>query len=390
MTEKLYYADAYLRKFTGTVVSCTQEKGGFAVTLDRTAFYPEGGGQPGDIGVLGGARVLDTKERAGEVVHLCASPLALGAEVAGELDWARRVDLMQQHSGEHIVSGLICDSFGCDNVGFHLGGEVVVIDFNAVLTAENLSDIEARANEVIWENRPFRVFVPDAEELKTLSYRSKKELDGPVRIVECPGADRCACCGTHVKSSGELGIIKLLSLKPFRGGTRVEMLAGRRAYAWTRDMAEQNKRISALLSAKPPETAAAVARLQAELAEARYRLVGVQNRAFAALAEKLAGAGDALLFEEGLDADALRRCCAAVALRCGGRCAVFSGADETGWQYALGAAEGVDLRAQVKEMNAALSGRGGGKDANFAQGAVKAARAEIEAYFKKSGSFLPA
>ena len=193
MTEKLYYADAYLKKFTGTVVSCTEEKKGFAVALDRTAFYPEGGGQPGDTGALGGVRVLDTREREGEIVHLCASPLAPGAEVSGALDWARRFDLMQQHSGEHIVSGLICGKFGCDNVGFHLGGETVVIDFNAVLTAEELSDVEARANEVIWENRPFRAAYPDAEELRTLSYRSKKELDGPVRIVECPGADRCAC-----------------------------------------------------------------------------------------------------------------------------------------------------------------------------------------------------
>lgn len=384
MTEKLYYADAYLKTFTGTVRSCVEAKGGFAVVLDRTAFYPEGGGQPGDTGALGGAAVLDTRERDGEVAHLCASPLAPGAAVSGELNWARRFDLMQQHSGEHIVSGLICNSFGCDNVGFHLGGEVVVIDFNAPLTAEQLSEIEARANEVVWENRPFRAYYPGAEELETLSYRSKKELDGPVRIVECPGADRCACCGTHVRSSGELGMIKLLNLKPFRGGTRIEMLAGRRAYVWARDMAEQNRKISALLSAKPRETAAAVERLQTELAETRYRLVGVENRAFAALAERLDGAGDVLLFEEGLDADALRRCCAAVAPRCGGRCAVFSpGADGTSWQYAVGAAEGVDLRAQVKEMNAVLSGRGGGRDANFAQGAVKAARAEIEAYFKK-------
>ena len=381
MTEKLYYEDAYLRKFTGTVISCTEEPSGFAVTLDRTAFYPEGGGQPGDTGVLGGARVLDTRERDGELVHLCASPLAPGAEVSGEIDWARRFDLMQQHSGEHIVSGLICKSFGCDNVGFHLGGEAVVIDFNALLTADELSDIEARANEVVWENRQFCAVYPDAEELKTLSYRSKKALDWPVRIVECPGADRCACCGTHVRSAGELGMIKLLSLKPFRGGTRIEMLAGRRAYLWARDMAEQNRKISVLLSAKPAETAAAVARVQSELAEARYRLVGAENRAFEALAEKLAGTGDVLLFEEGLDTDALRRCCAAVAPRCGGRCAVFSGSDGAGWQYALGAAEGVDLRARVKEMNAALCGRGGGKEANFAQGAVKAARAEIENYF---------
>ena len=380
-TEKLYEADAYLRSFTATVLSCDAAKGCWAVTLDRTAFYPEGGGQPGDAGTLGGVQVLDTHAAGGAgVQHLCAGPLPVGETVEGEIDWARRFDHMQQHSGEHIVSGLICAAKHCSNVGFHLGAESVVIDFDAALTPAELGEIEAAANAVIWENRPILVSYPTAAELETLDYRSKKAIEGRVRIVECPGADRCACCGTHVRSAGELGLLRLLNMKPFRAGVRIELLAGRRAYNWAVAMAEQNSRVSVLLSAKPAETAAAVERVKAELADTQYRLVGLENRLFAERAAALAGTGDALCFEAAMAPDALRRLCEAVGERCGGRCAVFAGDDEGGWKYALRLPEGADLKGFVAAMNAALGGRGGGRD-GFAQGSVTAKRAEIEAWF---------
>ena len=380
-TEKLYEPDAYLRAFTATVLACAPEKGGWGVVLDRSAFYPEGGGQPGDSGALGGVRVLDTHAADGAVVHLCDTPLASGAEVYGEIDWQKRFDRMQQHSGEHIVSGLICAAKGCSNVGFHMGAETVVIDFDAPLSGTELEEIELAANRVIWENRPFLVTYPDQAALAALDYRSKKALSGAVRIVECPGADRCACCGTHVRASGEVGLLRLISMKPFRSGVRIEMLAGERAYRWSRAMTEQNSRVSALLSAKPEETAAAVERMQRALADAQYRLVGLENRLFAEKAEALAGQGDVLLFEKAMAPDALRRLCEAVAARCGGRCAVFAGDDAAGWKYALRLPDG-DLRAFTGAMNAALSGRGGRRD-GFAQGSAAAARAEIERFFEK-------
>lgn len=381
-TERLYDADPYRKDFTATVRTCTAEKSGWAVVLDRTAFYPEGGGQPGDRGTLGGVTVTDTRERDGAVVHLCDAPLPVGGTVAGAIDWARRFDLMQQHSGEHIVSGIICGMFDCDNVGFHLGADVVVIDFNVPIPAERLAEIERRANEVIWENRPFRISYPDPETLSGLAYRSKKALSGRVRIVECPGADCCACCGTHVRSAGELGLIKLLSARPFRDGVRIELLSGRRAYRYACMTAEQNERISALLSARPGETADAAARVLQELSDLRYRLTGLENRIFAEKAAALAGSGDALCFEDGLSPDALRRCCDAVAAICGGRCAVFTGADGEGYRYAI-ADRGGDLRMLAKALNAALGGRGGGKP-EFVQGSVAATRAEIEAFFAKN------
>ena len=381
-TEKLYYQDAYLRTFTGRVLSCAQGREAWEVVLDRTAFYPEGGGQPGDSGLLGGVTVLDTHERDGQVLHFCDAPLTVGDTVSGEIDWAQRFDRMQQHSGEHIVSGLICARFGCDNVGFHLGAETVVIDFNRSLSWEALLDIEAAANAVIWENRPFQISWPGPEELEAIPYRSKKALSGPVRIVECPGTDCCACCGTHVRAAGELGLIKLLSVKSFRDGVRIEMVVGKRAYAYISTVVEQNSLISAQLSAKVGETASAVQQLQEALSGTKYRLVGLENRLFQDRAAALADKGHVLLFEDGLDPDALRRCCSAVAARCGGRCAVFSGDEAAGYRYAM-AWPGGDLRECTKALNAALGGRGGGKP-ELAQGSVTASRAEIEAFFAAS------
>ena len=372
MTEKLYYKDVYFKEFTARVRACAAGSRGWEVVLDRTAFYPEGGGQPGDAGTLGGVQVTDTHERGGEVVHFCDAPLAVGETVTGRIDWTRRFDHMQQHSGEHIVSGLICARFGCDNVGFHLGAETVVIDFNAPVRAEDLPGIERAANEVIWENRPFLVTHPTPEELVTLPYRSKKELSGDVRIVECPGADICACCGTHVTRAGEIGLIKLLNIKPFREGARIEMVAGRRAYDYACLAAAQNHAVSVLTSAPEAATAAAVERLQNELAAAKYRAVGLENRIFAQYAAEYAGSGDVLLFLGDATPEALRRCCLAVAETCGGRCAVFSGTDGD-YKYAVSGAD-------VKAMNAVLHGRGGGKG-GFAQGSAACSRAEIEAFF---------
>ena len=381
MTEKLYYENAYLKSFRAHVLSCTEGKKGYEVVLDRSAFYPEGGGQPGDSGYLGDVRVNDTHEKGGEIVHYCDAPLAEGEEVRGEIDFERRFDFMQQHSGEHMVSGLIHERFGCDNVGFHMGRDTVTIDFNCAITAEELAEIEQRANVLIWENRPVSISWPDAATLAALPYRSKKELSGDVRIVEFPGVDICACCGTHVRSTGEIGLIKLLSVHPFREGVRIEMLSGKRAYEYVCTAVEQNAAVGALLSAKSDATAAAVKRVQDELAAVNYRLVGLENRVFASIAESFEAAERAIVFEEGLSSDSVRRLADAVMSRCGGLCAVFSGSDAEGYKYALGQRDG-DLRAMVKQMNAELHGRGGGKPF-FAQGSVACTRVEIDEFFKK-------
>ena len=378
MTEKLYYKDSFLTEFTGTVLSCREEKGSWEVVLDRTAFYPEGGGQPADQGLLGGAAVKDVRERDGEIVHICAGPLPVGESVSGQVDFARRFDFMQQHSGEHIVSGILCGLFQCGNVGFHIGHELVTIDFNAQLTAEDAAEVERRANQYIWEDHAISVSLPSPAELEKLDYRSKKALTGQVRIVSWPGADCCACCGTHVRSSGQVGLVKLLSCQRFREGVRIELAAGGRALERFETIAGQNTRVSRLLSAKVTDTAAAVERMQKELYQLRGRVADLEEKDFARKAEEYAGRGEVLLFEGAMSADSLRKLCGMVQESAGGRCAVFAGEEEV-WQYAVSQPDG-DLRGFVKELNAALRGRGGGKP-GFVQGSVQADREAIERFF---------
>ena len=380
MAEKLFYEDPFLVEFTARVLSCTPDKEGFAVTLDRTAFYPEGGGQNADHGTLGGAAVTDVREKEGEVIHYCDKALSVGDTVAGAIDFARRFDLMQQHSGEHIVSGILCGRHDCDNVGFHIGHDLVTIDFNTQLTMEELREIETLANRYIWEDHPIEVSWPEPEVLAALPYRSKKALTGAVRIVTFPGADCCACCGTHVRSSGQVGMIKLLSCQKFREGVRIEMAAGSRALRYCTEVLDQNTHVSQLLSAKPLETASAVERLQKELYSLRGRVAALEEGDFARKAEHFAGKGDVLLIEGDMASESVRRLCAAVMDTCGGRCAVFAGSDSQGYKYAMGQIGG-DLRSLVKDLNTALNGRGGGKP-HFAQGSLQASAEAIRAFFQ--------
>lgn len=378
-TEKLYYEDAYLKEFTAHVLECRKEKKGYAVLLDRTAFYPEGGGQPADRGSLDEVSVTDVHEKNGELIHYTDQPLEQGKQVTGRIDWDRRFDLMQQHSGEHMVSGLIHEAYGYDNVGFHMGSDVITIDFNGELTEEQMQEIEEKVNRLIWENRPVEITYPSQQELSLLPYRSKKELTGQVRIVRFPEADLCACCGTHVARAGEIGMVKLLSVQKFREGVRMEMICGRRVLAYLNMVEAQNHRISVLLSAKPDKTADAVSRLQDENFRIKGRASAMEDKLFAGIAKEYENAGNVLLMEEGLESDSVRRLTDLVMKACKGRCAVFSRNPDGSFKYAIGH-EGGDLRSFTKEMNAALQGRGGGKPF-FVQGSVRASEEEIKAFF---------
>lgn len=385
MTEKLYYGNQYQTEGKATVLACrpVEAKQNAAacweVVLDRTVFYPTGGGQPCDLGTLNGVPVTDVSERGEEIVHRVTAPLSVGSEAVMAVDWDRRFDLMQQHSGEHLISGVIHSRFGYENVGFHMGADFVTIDFSGMLTPEELSAVEAEANEWVWKNVPIEIAYPDAEALKTIPYRSKKELTGQVRIVTIPGADICACCGTHVSNTGEIGLIKIFSCVKFHDGVRLELLCGRRALAYLSEIAEQNRRVSGLLSAKPLETAAAVQRLLDAEAAQKQRAAGLEEAVFAQKAQALMGKGNVLLFEPAMSPDSLRRLTDLVMSACGGRAAIFAGSDAEGYKYAVGEQNG-DLRQLVKDLNAQLHGRGGGKPF-FVQGSVQTGRAEIEAFF---------
>ena len=380
-TEKLYYADPFLKTFTATVLDCQPGKNGFVVTLNRTAFYPEGGGQPADQGTLDGAAVTDVHEKNGVVLHNVDSAVEIGKTVTGVIDWARRFDHMQQHSGEHICSGLICGRCHCDNVGFHMGTDMVTIDFNADIPWEELLEIEAQANQYIYEDHPIDIQFHRGAELDAIDYRSKKPLEGDVRIVAFPGADCCACCGTHVLRSGQVGLVKFLSVQKFREGVRIELLCGKRALNYLARTWEQAKTIGQRLSVKPVDAAAAVERLEHELSAAKLRCAQMEESVFAAIAQEQAGKGDVLLFQPPMKPDSVRKLADAAAKTCGGLAAVFAG-EGIHYAYALGRADGQDISAQVKAMNAALHGRGGGRN-GFAQGSVEAEQNAIEAFFKE-------
>ena len=379
MTEKLYYRDCHLAQFRASVTGCTPTEKGYLVTLDATAFYPEGGGQACDLGTLGGVRVLDVQERDGEILHLCDGALQVGDQVDGAIDDARRFDLMQQHTGEHIVSGIIHRRFGYHNTGFHMGADVTTIDFDGIIPVEALAEIEAEANGALWKNLPVRCWYPSPEELPTVSYRTKRALPWPVRIVEIPGYDCCACCGVHTAATGEVGLIKLFSAVGFRGGTRMELACGRRALDMLNLAFGQNTQVSQAFSAKWTETGAAAAKMNEALAAEKYRAIGLQRRLIAGIAQRYDNCGNVVHFEPGLDAGLLRELADAIAQRCGGIAAVFSGDDRTGYGFCILARTG-DLRPLGKAMTQSLSGRGGGR-ADAQQGRVNASRTQIETFF---------
>ena len=380
-TRRLYYEDVYKKEFTAKVLECREEKKGFQILLDESAFYPEGGGQPSDTGFLNDVKVTEVHEKEGELLHYTEEAIQPGTEVRGKIDWARRFDLMQQHSGEHMVSGLVHEKYGYDNVGFHMGSDVITIDFSGILSEEQMAEIEEQVNLKIWEDAPVEIFYPSREELDTLDYRSKKELTGQVRIVRFPGADTCACCGTHVTHTGEIGMVKLLSVVRFREGVRMEMISGKRVLDYLNMVNEQNHQISVKLSAKVDKTAQAVDRLWEENFALKGRIHSMEEEMFSSEAKKWEGHGSVLLFKEGLEADSVRKLTDAVMQTCEGCCAVFSKNPDGSYKYAMGEING-DLRQFTKEMNAALNGRGGGKPF-FVQGSVQADEEKIRKFFER-------
>lgn len=392
MTEKLYYEDAYRKEFDAHVIRCVPRGDAFAVVLDRSAFFPEGGGQSGDRGVLvmtdregcaqegtAPVQVMDAQEDGEDILLICSAPVEEGASVHGKLDWQYRFDRMQNHSGEHIVSGLIHSRFGYNNVGFHMSSDRMTIDLDGEITEEELRQIEEAANAVVWDDREIRTDVYTEEEAGHIEFRSKKELHGQIRVVTIEGADVCACCGTHTARTGEIGTIRILSHERFRGGVRVEMMCGRWAYLYMSRIFLQNHEVSTLLSSRMHETAAAVKKLMDDDAQLKTRLIGMQYQMIDRQAEELKGCGPVLIFAEDLTPVLVQKLTARVMEQAEGPVFSFSGNDSEGYKYAAGM-EGGDLKELIREMNAQLAGRGGGKPF-FLQGSLSASGEEI-------GSFL--
>ena len=376
-TRKLYYEDCLLREFTSAVTSCEETKKGWAVTLDATAFYPEGGGQACDLGTLNESKVLDVQEQGEQVIHYCDAPLTVGSTVTGIIDWARRFDLMQQHTGEHILFGLIHEKYGYHNVGFHVGSDMMEVDFDGPITWEGLMELEEKANQAVWENLPVRGFYPSQAELAAMTYRSKKALEWPVRIVQIPGYDTCACCGVHTATTGQVGLIKILSAVKFHQGVRIQLVCGNRAYQYLRQVFEQNRQVSQVFSAKPLETGEAAQKFQQQLVSEKARSTGLQRQLYTTVAATYAGKGKAIHFQEDLPPAGVRELTDKIAAVCGGTAAVFSGNDEAGYSVCI-------LGEDAKELGAALTqafpGRGGGKPGTF-QGSIQATKEQLLSFF---------
>lgn len=379
MTEKLYYSDGHLSRFTARVTSCEKEDGAWAVKLDRSAFFPGGGGQEADEGVLSDMKLLGLREEGEDIVHLTPAPLEPGALVEGRIDWPLRFSRMQGHSGEHILSGTVHRLFGYDNVGFHMGEEAITIDFSGELSREDLSRAELEANRAIWCDVPVRTLLPTPGELAAMDYRSKKELTGQVRIVEIEGVDLCACCAPHVSHSGEVGLLKIIDSMRHRGGTRLTLLCGEAALLDYEALHENNAAVSAALSAKRLETGGAIARVMAEQEERRAELTKLKRELLQLKAAALRPTeGSICIFESDIDMITLRELVNAGSELAGKVCAGFAGTDGD-YKYIIGSRT-VPLRARAKEINAAIDGRGGGSDAMI-QGTSRARREDIERYF---------
>lgn len=380
MTEKLFYKDSHLTEFTATVESCEQEGKYYKVVLDRTAFFSEGGGQSADTGVLDDVGVFDVQEKNGILYHMTEKPLEAGKTVKGKVDWDVRFSKMQQHSGEHIVSGLIHRKYGYNNVGFHLGQDVVTMDFDGVITKEQLKEIEFLANEGVVKNLPVQVEYPTEKELENITYRSKIEIEGQIRIVTIEGYDVCACCAPHVKKTGEIGLIKLINVQNYKGGVRITMLCGFRALADYNEKETSVKKVSVLLSANEKEIAEAVEQLKEEKAQLKNEIVLLQKKLLKSKAAQVAeGQEKVCLFEPELEGDAPREFVNLLLEKKIKVCGVFFGNDSAGYRYVVGS-RSVDTRRIAKSLNEKFAGRGGGKP-EMVQGSLKGMEKEIHQFF---------
>lgn len=389
MTHKLYYEDTHITDFTATIVSAEKdlETGTLLLILDKSAFFPEEGGQKADTGTINGFPVLDVQIKNDILTHFlpseAAEALTAGTTVTGQVNWEQRFDFMQQHSGEHILSGLAHANYGCKNVGFHLGFEDVTLDFDMVLTLEQVRELETEANRVIHRNLPITISFPPKDVLATMDYRSKIELEGDIRIVEIPGVDLCACCAPHVETTGQIGMLKVTALQNHRGGVRINILCGMRAL---NDYTKQQGYVSeasVLLSAKPEKIGDAIRRLKNESQERQERINALQAKLLGIRIEGLKTSSSEthtnnpiFLFEDKMDAKALRDAVNLLTTDRDGFCGIFSGNDQDGYFYVVGSRD-LDCRAIANLLREKFGAKGGGS-ALMVQGTVIAPKEGIQ------------
>ncbi len=383
MTEKLFDRDSYIKEFTCKVINLYSEGNTLYIETDRTAFFPEGGGQTSDIGRLGIANVENVQNIRGKIYHFVENSeenvefFTIGKEITGEICWKKRFSDMQQHSGEHIFSGIVHSLYGYDNVGFHLGSEVVTLDFNGILTKEDICKVELLVNKAVWDNLEVKVFFPSDEELALIPYRSKKEIDGQVRLVEFPGVDICACCAPHVKKTGEIGAVEVVAFEKYKGGTRVSILCGERALKDIRHKLDENHAVSVLMSAKEKETAQAVERIKKEKESLDYEIVGLKREILSLKLASIKADKRIVIFDSSLEGKMLQDFALALMERAEEFVCCFCG--ENGqFRYCM-VSDKLDPLPYGKALNEKFNGRGGGRS-GIVQGSVNGVEEDIKNY----------
>ncbi len=385
MTTKLYDLDSYISEFDCKVLELYRSGEDLIVVTDRTAFFPEGGGQSSDIGFLGKSFVYDVQIECEKILHKVENyeenvhNFTVGGQIHGKINMKKRFSDMQQHSGEHIFSGIVHSMFGYDNVGFHLGKELVTLDFNGKFTKDEMRKVESLVNKAIWDNLEIKTFYPSKEELETINYRSKKEINEALRLVEIPGVDVCACCAPHVKRTGEIGIVEVVNFEKFKGGTRIYILCGERALCDIRQKLDENKKIGNILSAKETETAEMVERLKENNNRLSYELSRAKLEALKLRAEKEPPSKRIIVFCDLTDGDSIREYANILSEKAQDFAAVFGGS-ESSYKYVLITKTSFDINSLCKKMNAELLGRGGGRN-GIVQGSVCAGENEIRKFF---------
>lgn len=380
-----------MKEFEARVLSCEacEEGGGFWTVLDQTCFFPEGGGQYADTGYLGETKVVDARERDGIVYHRTEAPLEPGELVRGRIDWEERFEKMQQHTGEHIVSGLVHSRFGYNNVGFHLGSDYCTMDFDGPISPEELREIEWEANRAVALDLEVIVQYPSKEELRHMEYRSKIEIEGQVRIVSVPGYDVCACCAPHVDRTGEIGLIKLVNRMNYKGGERITMLCGFRALRDYDSKLTAAREIGALLCEKEDQIAGAVRRQKEELEKQKYENGRLMHQLLVFRAKEIPVEGSmTAVFTDDIRGDVPRELMNLLLERGAFICGVFAAAGDGGWRYVIGSRQ-ADVRPLGKALNSRFEGRGGGKP-GMVQGTLTGSEADIraaaEGFIKGSGT----
>ena len=378
-TERLYYSDSYIKEFEALVVSCEKLEKGFKVILDKTAFFPEGGGQKPDTGFIGDARVTDVQEAEDVIYHITDKELEVLKEYSCKLDWEQRFLRMQSHSGEHIVSGVVHSLYGYDNVGFHMEEDYVTVDFSGELTREQLDEVEEKTNRYIYDNIEIECFFPTECEIESLDYRSKLDLKNGVRLVRIGEADLCACCAPHVERTGEIGVVKILDFMRHRGGVRIVMKSGLKALLDYREKYSSVYDVSVMLSSKQHEIASYVDKKIKENETLHHAFADFKMKIAENDSGNLSYVGDTALFITSFyDSDMMREL-ANFGMTQKELCVILSGDEENGFSYVAGSMS-YDLMKFAKHFNSALNGRGGGRG-TMIQGKVAATKDDILNYF---------